>query len=72
MADKSTYYECKYKLCDGGVTLCKPCAEWADKVDKAIENCRVDEAWNVTKTKRWANSRLNKINQRLNKPCFFA
>ena len=58
MADKNTYYEFKCKYYDGGVILCKTCDKWADKVDKAIEAHRVDEAVRVTKTKRCTNSKL--------------
>ena len=60
MASKNTYYERKCKYHDGGVILCKTCAEWGDKVDKAIEAHRVDEAASVTKTKRWTNSKPTK------------
>ena len=42
------------------VLYCVKHEEWEDKIDKAIEAHRVDEAVSVTKTKRWANSKLKK------------
>ena len=60
MANKNTYYDCKCKHYDGGLILCRPCKGWLDKVDKAIEEHKVDEHTTVTKTKRWVNSKLNR------------
>ena len=51
MAD-NTYYECKCEY--GGIILCKTCSEWVDKVDKTIQEHRVDEFALVTKSKRWS------------------
>ena len=52
MNNDNTYYDCKCKHYDGGLILCEKCKEWADKIDKAIEEHKVDEYTTVTKTKR--------------------
>ena len=60
MADQNTHYDCKCKHYDGGLILCEKCKEWADKIDKAIEEHKVDEYTTVTNSKQWKNSKLKK------------
>ena len=66
MADNNTYYECDCVYHRHGYILCDKCAEWHDKVDKTIEEHRVDEVTritrttSVTKTKRWNKQKAKK------------
>ena len=62
MADNNTYYECDCAYHRHGYILCDKCEEWQDKVDKTIEEHRLDEVASVTKTKRWTKSKLKKRN----------
>ena len=65
MADKDTYCECECKHYDGGMIIYKTCTEWQNKVDKPIQQHRVDEFIFVTKSKRWSRPKNNQKNDRM-------
>ena len=72
MNNDNTYYDCKCKHYDGVIIICKTCEEWASKIEKAIEEHKVDEYTTVSNSKRWVNSKLKKKKILINKSCFFA